>query len=207
MIKKLLIVSLAISLAACTSPAQQADEADGVNTQEELIEEQLAVQEPVEGFKKNIKLKPFGIYVTPKNSPVDPERFTGYHTGVDVEMSEEDLSRDIWVYSAAMGVVAEAREADGYGGVVVIKHTINGQPYVAVYGHLDISTLKVAPGQNVVAGTPLGLLGEGYTDETDGERKHLHFALIPGETVDLRGYVQSEAELSKWVDPLTILLP
>lgn len=202
---KLFLLIVLLLLTACSTPSEQADELDGVNTEEELIEEQLMVGEPVEQFKKNITLKKFGTYVTPQNSPVDPERFTGYHTGVDVEMTGENLTRDIWVYSVAAGVVSESREADGYGGVVVIQHTINGQPYVAVYGHLDISTLKVVPGQNVVAGTPMGLLGEGYTDETDGERKHLHFALIPGETVDLRGYVQSESELSKWADPLTVL--
>ncbi|MEK7146266.1 MAG: M23 family metallopeptidase [Patescibacteria group bacterium] len=192
-------------MSACQTPEQTAEEADGVTTAEELAEEQLVVGEPIEGFRKSVNLKPFGIYITPQNSPVDPERFTGYHTGVDVEMNEADLSRDIWIYSVAQGVVVEAREADGYGGVVAIQHTIEGQAYVAIYGHLDVASLKVIPGQNVVAGTPMGLLGEGYTDETDGERKHLHFALIPGETVDLKGYVQSEAELSKWVDPLTIL--
>lgn len=202
---KLFLLIVLLLLTACSTPSEQADELDGVNTEEELIEEQLMVGEPVEQFKKNITLKKFGTYVTPQNSPVDPERFTGYHTGVDVEMTGENLTRDIWVYSVAAGVVSESREADGYGGVVVIQHTINGQPYVAIYGHLDFASLKVAPGQNVVAGTPMGLLGEGYTDETDGERKHLHFALIPGETVDLRGYVQSESELSKWADPLTVL--
>ena len=205
MLKKLLCISLLVFLSACQTPEQTAEEADGVTTAEELAEEQLVVGEPIEGFRKSVNLKPFGIYITPQNSPVDPERFTGYHTGVDVEMNEADLSRDIWIYSVAQGVVVEAREADGYGGVVAIQHTIEGQAYVAIYGHLDVASLKVIPGQNVVAGTPMGLLGEGYTDETDGERKHLHFALIPGETVDLKGYVQSEAELSKWVDPLTIL--
>ncbi len=205
MFKKILFISLLVFLSACQTSEQTAEQADGVTTAEELAEEQLVVGEPIEGFRKSVNLKPFGIYITPQNSPVDPERFSGYHTGVDVEMNEADLSRDIWIYSVAQGVVVEAREADGYGGVVAIQHTIEGQAYVAIYGHLDVASLKVIPGQNVVAGTPMGLLGEGYTDETDGERKHLHFALIPGETVDLKGYVQSEAELSKWVDPLTIL--
>jgi hypothetical protein len=35
--------------------------------------------------KAGLQKKPFGIYITPENSPVQPENFTGYHTGIDVE--------------------------------------------------------------------------------------------------------------------------
>lgn len=46
---------------------------------------------PIAEFEKRITKKPFGIYITPQNSPVQPERFTGYHTGVDVEYEDITL--------------------------------------------------------------------------------------------------------------------
>ena len=60
----------------------------------------------------------------------------------------------------------------------------------------------LAPGATVKLGQQIALLGDGYSDETDGERKHLHFAIIPGESSNLKGYVQNESELSGWIDPL-----
>ena len=37
-----------------------------------------------------ITKKPFGIFITTQNSPVQPERFSGYHTGVDVEYKDAE---------------------------------------------------------------------------------------------------------------------
>jgi hypothetical protein len=55
-------------------------------------------------------------------------------------------------------------------------------------------------------GDPLALLGTGYSSETDGERRHLHFAVLSNDRVDIKGYVQSESDLSGWIDPLTLFL-
>ncbi|OHA53787.1 MAG: hypothetical protein A2991_00885 [Candidatus Terrybacteria bacterium RIFCSPLOWO2_01_FULL_58_14] len=55
----------------------------------------------------------------------------------------------------------------------------------------------------VAAGERIGVLGAGDTSETDGERKHLHFAILKDGAVDLRGYVQNQSELSLWYDPFT----
>ncbi|KKQ38871.1 MAG: Exopolysaccharide biosynthesis protein, sugar transferase domain protein [Candidatus Moranbacteria bacterium GW2011_GWC2_37_73] len=41
--------------------------------------------DPLDNALSRITKKPFGIYVNPKNSPVNPERFTGYHSAVDLE--------------------------------------------------------------------------------------------------------------------------
>lgn len=35
-------------------------------------------------------------------------------------------------------------------------------------------------------------LGNGYSSDTDGERKHLHLGIHLGEVVDIRGYVQKK---------------
>lgn len=104
----------------------------------------------------------------------------------------------------AEGVVRVAREADGYGGVVAIEHTIQGENYIAIYGHLDVDSLTIAVGDSVSPGQVIGVLGIGYSEETDGERKHLHFSLIPGTKVDLKGYVQPQTELNTWIDPLLL---
>src|SRR5947209_4518700 len=51
------------------------------------------LHEPVVGFLSRVTKKPFGIYVNPANSPVQPERFSGYHTGADAEYGE--VSADV----------------------------------------------------------------------------------------------------------------
>ena len=157
--------------------------------------------EPVAEFKQRITKKPFGLYIDPQHSPVQPERFTGYHTGVDVEYG--DVPQEVPVHAIAAGKIIHAATAQGYGGVVAIQHTINGQPVVAIYGHLKPASLPKA-GQEVKAGDTIGRLGNGFTPETDGERKHLHFGLYKGSTLNLRGYVQNKSELAAWLDPATI---
>ncbi|QQR55293.1 M23 family metallopeptidase [Candidatus Peregrinibacteria bacterium] len=110
---------------------------------------------------------------------MQPERFKGYHTGVDVEAG--DLSEDVPVFSIADGEVFAASEVEGYGGVLVLRYSLQGETLLALYGHVDRSSLTVSVGDEVKTGQILGFLGEAYSEETDGERKHLHFALIPGE--------------------------
>ncbi len=157
--------------------------------------------EPVAGFKNRITKKPFGLYIDPNNSPVQPEKFTGYHTGVDVEYGE--IKEEVPVHAIAAGKIIDASTAQGYGGVVAIQHEINGQPVVAIYGHLDPASTPAA-GKEVKAGDTVGRLGDGFTPETDGERKHLHFGLYKGTTLNIRGYVQNQSELSAWIDPVSI---
>lgn len=157
--------------------------------------------EPVDGFLQRITLKPFGIYITPATSPVQPERFTGYHTGADAEYTDMQ-GKLVEVKAMATGTVVLARRVSGYGGVVVIRHDINGQQILTLYGHLDPASL-VAINTQVAAGQVIGKLGEGYTAATDYERKHLHLAMLKGKTVDLHGYVSTEKELlAGWYNPL-----
>lgn len=160
-----------------------------------------ALAYPIGDFKHRITKKFFGTYVTPNNSPVQPEKFTGYHTGVDVEYT--DIDTDVPVYAIADGTVLLARWASGYGGVIAIQHTINGQPVIAIYGHVNPSQLPKV-GAKVTKGQQIGILGKGYSNETDGERKHLHFGLVKGTTVNLLGYVPNKSQLSAWIDPLTV---
>lgn len=156
--------------------------------------------EPVKDFAKRVTKKPFGLYVTPQKSPVSPEIFTGYHTGADAEY--DDVTTDVTVVAITDGTVAYASTVSGYGGVVVLRHEINGKKISAVYGHLRPTTV-LSQGTKVKAGEKIGLLGTGYTKETDGERKHLHLSLFTGPDIVLTGYAEREDELKYWVDPLT----
>lgn len=155
---------------------------------------------PVPEIYGRITVKPFGEYFTPELSPVG-DHFIGWHTAIDIEYTEAD--QDIPVFAIADGTVLRAEWAHGYGGVVVIRHTIDGTPQLALYGHMDYHDLPPV-GSIVTAGEQIGYLGEDHSYETDGNRKHLHFGLPVNEPVDIRGYVQHEYELSGWTDPRTL---
>jgi len=157
---------------------------------------------PVVGFTDRISKKPFGIFIDEATSPVQPERFSGYHTGADIEFT--DVTDVVPVYAIADGTIVASQTVNGYGGVIILNFTHNDQKLAALYGHLQPSSL--APKGPVKAGDQIGQLGEGFTKETDGERKHLHFAILNSQRLDFRGYVSSESELSDWLNPLDVLI-
>lgn len=169
-----------------------------VNIEERPVEKTELIK-PVNEFKERITKKPYGIHITPATSPVQPEKFSGYHTGVDVEY--EDVADEVIVRAVTAGKVVSAKWVSGYGGVLVLKHEINGEELLVLYGHLD-PDLMITINAEVLAGQQIGVLGEGGTNETDGERKHLHLSFIKGTEVNLRGYVSSESGLNAWYDPL-----
>src|ERR1035437_4133992 len=76
---------------------------------------------PIDNFVQRITKKPFGIYITPQNSPIQPEKFTGYHTGADVEYG--DIAGEVKVYAIANGKVIYSGWVSGYGGFLAIQHT------------------------------------------------------------------------------------
>lgn len=157
--------------------------------------------EPVPRFRDHITKKSFGMYITPDTSPIADDRFTGFHAGVDAEFT--DATAAIPVTAIADGTVTFAGWLKGYGGVIVVRHSIAGSPAYALYGHLDAASL-VSAGSRVRAGERLGLLGDDHSVQTDGVRKHLHFAIYTGETMDYRGYVPHQEDLAPWMDPLSL---
>lgn len=164
-----------------------------------------AIYYPLSGFAGRVTKKPFGIHVTPKNSPTQPEHFSGYHTGADAETTDTEKNTDIPVYAIADGTIKVSRFAQGYGGVIIIDHLVGGKHVLALYSHVRLSASHKKVGDSVKAGEQLSVLGTGYSSETDGERKHLHFAIINGSTITLRGYVSTQAALNGWHDPLAWL--
>lgn len=161
-----------------------------------------SLQAPIKNFQTRITKKFFGTYVTPQNSPVQPEKFTGYHTGVDVEYT--DVTEEVPVFAIADGEVKYSAWISGYGGAVAISHLINDEPILTIYGHLN-PDLMIKKNRTVKAGEQIGILGQGNTKQTNYERKHLHFALHRGPDINLRGYVFDQGLLKQWLDPLTII--
>lgn len=138
--------------------------------------------------------------MSPGNSPVSPERFTGYHTGVDFEIFPGKENAAVSVYAICSGPLLEKITASGYGGVAVQKCELGNQPVIVIYGHLKLSSITAGQGQQLNKGENLAILGQGYSMETGGERKHLHIGIHKGSGVDLRGYVQKSSELINWIN-------
>lgn len=156
---------------------------------------------PLPRSRDRITKKSFGLYVSPKNSPVTPEKFQGYHTGVDFEVFENEQETPISVTAVCSGESLQKGFISGYGGVAIQSCDLKGEPITVLYGHLKVDSLTKNPGDQVTLGDSLGVLGKGYSSETDGERKHLHLGFHWGTEINFRGYVTSPEELKNWIDP------
>ena len=146
---------------------------------------------PIAGYRDRRTQKVFGQYVA--------GRFTGYHTGDDVEYA--DVADDVPVYAIADGRVEAVRQASGYGGVMMIKHSASPYqtPVWATYGHLDL-TGSPAVGEFVRRGQRIAVLGDHQSAETGGERKHLHFHHSGDGPSRLAGYVELPS-LGRYLNP------
>ena len=160
---------------------------------------------PISKALERVTKKPFGLKVSPRSSPVSPERFSGYHTGVDFETFADEQDAEVPVRAVCDGTLVEKRFASGYGGVAVQSCRLDDQDITVVYGHLKLASVSAKVGSALTAGEQLGVLGAGFSSETDGERKHLHLGIHLGKAVNLAGYVKTSAELSSWLNILKYL--
>ena len=157
-------------------------------------------QPPLPRAGKRVTKKKFGTFITPQDSPVQPERFRGYHTGTDFEIFPGEENLDIPVKAVCGGKLLIKKSATGYGGVAVASCDLNGEPITVVYGHLKLTSMNFNDGDKIKAGDTLGILGAPYSAETSGERKHLHLGFHKGASINILGYVQNKSELSGWTD-------
>ncbi|MDO8566087.1 MAG: M23 family metallopeptidase [Candidatus Moranbacteria bacterium] len=155
---------------------------------------------PLERAGERVTKKPFGIFIDPKTSPIQPEKFRGYHTGTDFETFPEEAKSDVPVRAICSGSLETKRSATGYGGVVVQKCEFKNELITVIYGHMRLTSVEAAIGKDIAAGDIIGVLGTGGSKETDGERKHLHLGIHKGNMVNIRGYIASKSELSEWLD-------
>lgn len=160
---------------------------------------------PINRAPERVTKKPFGIYITPQNSPVKPERFSGYHTGTDFEVFPDELNKDVPIQAICSGPILEKRIASGYGGVLVQSCTLNNAPVTVVYGHLNLQSIPKKPGDELSQSEQIGLLGADKSLQTDGERKHLHLSIHKGSSANIKGYVGNKKDLSAWIDPCLYL--
>jgi len=148
--------------------------------------------------------KPFGIFITQEDSPIQPERFSGYHTGVDFEILKGERDEEVSVSAICGGPLLLKKQAEGYGGVAVQQCLLGQEDITVIYGHLALSSIEAKVGTYLKPGSTVGVLGKGGSDETDGERKHLHLGVHRGKDIEISGYVQGEEELADWMDPMTL---
>ena len=158
------------------------------------------IAEPISYALTRITKKSFGIKVTPQDSPVQPERFSGYHTGVDFETFPDEQNSDVQIYAICAGPLISKKIATGYGGVAVQQCQIENADVTVIYGHLRLTSITANLNQILESGQTLGLLGTGFSTETSGERKHLHLGIHQGKNINLLGYVQSQGDLTQWLD-------
>jgi murein DD-endopeptidase MepM/ murein hydrolase activator NlpD len=156
---------------------------------------------PIANASSRVTKKSFGIYVSPQESPVQPEKFQGFHTGVDFETFSIETDTSVLVKAICEGKLIYKESASGYGGVLVQLCTLKNEPITVIYGHLKLTSVKFNVGDLVKSGKVLGELGQGYSIETDGERKHLHLAIHKGTEINILGYVTFKNQLSSWIDP------
>jgi hypothetical protein len=197
-----------LMLAACAGPigTDKSDHQASVSSHTPGTLDARPFAMPLPGDSSRVTKKPFGIHVTPSSSPVRPERFSGYHTGMDFETTPAEQDIALTVSAICPGTVLFANWVNGYGGVLVQACTVRGQSVTVLYGHLSASSITKKKGEEIAsAGTAIGVLGKGYGTETDGERKHLHLAVHAGSDIDFRGYVQSKEALGAWIDPALLL--
>jgi len=162
-------------------------------------------QIPLPRATERITKKPFSILITPQNSPVQPEHFSGYHTGTDFETFPEEQDSDVPVSAIISGKIIMEKWASGYGGVLVESATIDNKPVTIIYGHLNLKSINKKIGDEISSGEQIGTLGKGQSHETDGERKHLHLGIHRGSGINILGYVQNKKDLENWIDPMSVL--
>ena len=197
-------------LAGCKSPATstkvvQPSSQTQSSSQQSIQHTSEALSPPLTDYKSRITKKTFGLYITPKTSPVQPERFSGYHTGTDFETLPSEQNIDVSIHAICSGSLLLKKWASGYGGVMVQQCTIAGHSVTVIYGHLRLSSIIHKQGDQIKAGEQVAVLGTGYSTETDGERKHLHLAIHKGNSINILGYVSNKSDLISWLDPAKYL--
>jgi len=193
-------VSVAKNIIATNTPVTASSSVENISAAPKKL-----IAEPISNALARITKKPFGIYVRPGHSPVSPERFTGYHTGVDFETYASETDAVVPVYAICTGTLAIKEMARGYGGMAAERCKISGQDVTVVYGHIKLASVATKVGERLTAGEQLAILGKGYSTETDGERKHLHLGIHKGAVINTGGYVSTAAELSGWIDAEKLL--
>ncbi|MDN5760188.1 MAG: M23 family metallopeptidase, partial [Tomitella sp.] len=107
----------------------------------------------------------------PRVHPISGE--SSFHTGTDFAAPDGTP-----ILAAADGTVTVAEFSGGYGGLIVIEHTLDGQTVATAYGHMWETGIHVQPGDTVTAGQHIGDIGS----SGNSTGPHLHFEVRTGGT-------------------------
>ncbi|MEI6266602.1 MAG: M23 family metallopeptidase [bacterium] len=156
--------------------------------------------EPISNSLSRITKKPFGIYVTPTESPIQPENFIGFHTGIDFETLSNEADIAVPITAICNGKIRLIGPIEGYGGAVIQDCNVGEQVVTVLYGHLDIASSNLKVNDILNKKSLIANLAPAYSTNSGGERKHLHLGIHLGENIEYRGYIQNESELSSWLN-------
>ena len=158
---------LLLGMGALLNPAAQAtclSPTSTTSTADETVPESARVVFPL----------PLGTWVGTSGFGMRVHPVTGLyklHTGVDFAAPS-----GTHILAAADGRVAFAGPASGYGHLILIEHTINGERVATGYAHMYAGGIPVHPGDTVSAGQYIADVGmDGYATGP-----HLHFEVRPG---------------------------
>ncbi|KAA0958005.1 peptidoglycan DD-metalloendopeptidase family protein [Planococcus sp. ANT_H30] len=160
--------------------AQAAREAQAKTSAKAETASKPKVSSPVVSAPEKVETAPAPSSSAMFIRPVSGRYSSGFG-GRDIgDGAESHLGQDIAnvtgtpISAAASGYVSFAGNMGGYGNVVILTHSINGQSYATVYGHM--SAINVSAGQAVSQGQNVGLVGS--TGRSTGP--HLHFEVHIG---------------------------
>ncbi|QOS59549.1 M23 family metallopeptidase [Thermobifida fusca] len=107
----------------------------------------------------------------PRVHPITGE--DSFHTGTDFAAPDGTP-----ILAVADGTVTVAEFSGGYGGLIVIEHTINSQTVATAYAHMWEHGIHAAVGDRVAAGQHIGDVGS----SGNSTGPHLHFEVRSGGT-------------------------
>lgn len=163
---------------------------------------------PMDNYYGRQTVKGFGQYIDDnfykaKEALFPYNRFYGYHAAVDLETTAAEKKPDTPVYAAYSGTITYIGTLSGYGGVILEK--LDSENATALYGHVGIASTPYKVGDHITSDSkPVFLvnLGNEFSQETSGERKHLHFAIHKGIDLYFHGHEPSLAVLNaQWFNP------
>ena len=115
---------------------------------------------PIDQGEVRVTKKTFGLKVSPKDSPITPEKFTGYHTGADFETFPSEKDTEVSIRTICTGPLVMKKWATGYGGVVVQTCQLDKEDVTVIYGHLNIASVATTINTQLKTGDIIGILGK-----------------------------------------------
>ena len=125
-----------------TNPVDLFKETESINGTEsdsDQSKKKDSIYFPISRYVERISLRSFGkdVKLQDQQELECGQAYSGFHTADDLEVSPQELGEEVAVYAMANGIIKQARNADGYGGLMVIEHKVNGSSLIGIYGHLD----------------------------------------------------------------------